>query len=129
MITGSVKLTNRMGLGKAFVLDHLARTVAETGRDIAQTTRENMTPGHFLDTGLSQDQTRWSQVSPLAGAVQVPTEYAAYPEFGTSRMAARPVLVPAILQHWPSTLHKNWNDPLLPEVGPITGPVPPVGRP
>lgn len=129
MITGSVKLTNHMGLGKAFVLDHLARTVAETGRDITESTRENMTPGHFLDKGLSQDETRWSQVSPLAGAVQVPTDYAAYPEFGTSRMAPRPALTPAIAQHWPATLHRNWDDPALPPVGPITGLAPPVSKP
>lgn len=130
MISGSARLTNRFGLAIALATEQLARTVAQTGRDIAQSTRENMHPEHyFYDTGLSQDETRWSQISPLSGAVQVPTEYAAYPEFGTSRMAARPALTPAIMQHWPSTLHKNWLDPAIPEVGPITGLLPPVSKP
>jgi hypothetical protein len=121
MIKGSATLKNNFAGGTAFVLDHLARTVAATGEDIAQATREEMTPGHFLDTGLSQDETRWEQLERFSGQIHVPTNYASAPEFGTVHMAPRPVLVPAIMMHFPSKLHEHWAEGELPELKPFGG--------
>lgn len=123
--TPSVTLTNNFTLAKAELLERLARTIAATGEDIAQQTRENMGPkGHFYDTGLSQDETRYEQLGPLKGQVHVPTDYAAYPEFGTSRMAPRPVLTPAIMLHWPAKLHEHWAEEDLPALKPPGGMAP-----
>ena len=115
MATSSVRLTNRFKAGRATIRDYLARTITATGKQIAEQTRQNMTPGHFLDTGLSQETTKWEQLEPLAGQVHIPTAYAAYPEYGTSHMAARPALTPAIEALWPEQLERNWRAaPLLP---------------
>ncbi len=123
MATSSMRLTNRFKGSTLIVREYLARTISATGKDIAEATRENMTPGHFLDTGLSQDQTRWEQLEELAGQVHIPTEYAAYPEFGTAHMAPRPALTPAVEAVWPEQLHRNWiAAPLLP---PADAPEPP----
>lgn len=127
MFSGSAKFKNNFKGGTAFVLEHLARTVAATGEDIAEQTRENMHPGFFLDTGLSQDETRWEQLDKLSGQIHIPTAYAAYPELGTARMAPRPVLIPAIMMHFPSKLHEHWAEGDLPELKPF-GSVEPMIR-
>ena len=115
MATSSVRLTNHFHQAAAAVRDYLARTITATGKDIAEKTRENMVPHHFLDTGLSQETTRWEQLGELNGQVHIPTAYAAYPEYGTSHMAPRPALTPAIEALWPEQLERNWRDaPLLP---------------
>lgn len=126
-ITGAVTIKNNFALGKIAVLEHFSRAIAATGEDIAQTARELMTPGHFLDTGLSQDETRWEQLGTLNGQVHIPTAYAAYPEFGTAHMAPRPVLTPAVMYHWPSTLYRHWAESDLPALKPLGG-MTPIGR-
>lgn len=108
MITSSVSLRSRFPHARALLEEALARALAETGRKIAERTRENMTPGHFLDSGLSQEETRWEQLTPTSGQVHIPTAYAAYAEFGTTHMAPRPVLRPAIDQTWPASLYGYW---------------------
>ena len=89
------------------VIERAMAAVAATGQDIAEATREAMTPGYFYETGLSQDETRYEQIEPLKGVVHIPTDYAAYPELGTVHMAPRPVLQPAIDQCWPSKLEEH----------------------
>jgi hypothetical protein len=125
--TPNVTLTNNVGLAKAELLERLARTIAETGEDIARQTRQNMTPHHFYDTGMSQDETRWEQLGPLHGQVHIPSAYAAYPEFGTRRYAARPALTPAVMLLWPSALHRHWAEDDLPALKPFGG-VGPINR-
>lgn len=122
--TSNVTLTSNFAGARVELLERLARTLAATGEDIAEQTRMNMTPNHFLDTGLSQDETRYEQLGPLKGQVHVPTDYAAYPEFGTSRMAPRPVLTPAIMLHWPAKLHEHWAEEDLPALKPPGGMAP-----
>ena len=128
MIRASCTLTNHFGVAKAALTDHLARTLSETSRDIAQSTRENMRPGWFLDTRLSQDETRALRIALLIFLVQVPTAYALFPEQGTVRQAAHPVLIPAIMQHWPSSLERHWAVAGLPDAGPIVSPMDAISR-
>lgn len=107
-VPSSVVLKSRFPHATALLHDALTRALAQTGRTIAERTREEMTPGHFLDTGLSQQETVWEQLTPTSGQVHIPTDYAAYAEFGTAHTAARPVLRPAIDRTWPATMHGNW---------------------
>lgn len=130
MIRSNVVLRSHFGLARQIMVDRARRAVAETGRQIAERTRENMTPGHFLDTGLSQDETRWEQLTEDSGQVHIPTDYASAPEFGTVHMAARPVLLPAIMELWPDALHKNWRRAdALPEINPPGPAMDPISRP
>jgi hypothetical protein len=130
LVNAGVAVSLRFRVAKLLMLEHARRAIAQTGREIADQTKANMTPGHFLDTGLSQATTQWEQLSADGGQVHIPTEYAAYPELGTSRMAARPVLMPAILQLWPDRIHANWHRAhLLPPADPPTTPSPPISRP
>lgn len=87
-----------------------ADALAATGQDIAEKAREAMTPGHFFDTGLSQDETRYEQLTDTSGQVHIPTDYSAYPEFGTVRLSPRPVLGPAVDECWPERLHTHWDE-------------------
>ena len=130
LVNANVKSSLRFQLVKLLVLEHARRAIGQTGKEIAEQTRENMTPGHFLDTGLSQETTQWEQLDADGGQVHIPTEYAAYPELGTSTMEARPVLIPAIMQLWPERIHKNWERAgLLGPNDPPTTPSPPISRP
>lgn len=130
MPQSSVRLTNRFAASRLIVRDYLARTITATGKDIAEQTRNNMVPNHFLDTGLSQENTQWEQLGELEGQVHIATDYAADPEFGTVTMAARPVLRPAIMQVWPDQLQRNWRAaPLLPKADPPGPPGPVVSKP
>lgn len=108
MATSGVRLTNRFVASRLIIRDRFARTICATGKDIAHATTENMYPGHFEDTSLSKETTMWEQLDELAGQIHVPTAYAAYPELGTSTMAPRPALLPAVESEWPSALHRNW---------------------
>jgi hypothetical protein len=114
MFKASCTLKNNFAGAREAVLEQFARTIAATGEDIAEQTRENMTPNHFLDTGLSQDETRWEQLSRFAGQVHIPTDYALWPEVGTAHMAPRPVLTPACMQHFPARLYEHWAESSLP---------------
>lgn len=48
-----------------------------------------------VDTGLLKSSISAQAESPLKWRVESPVEYAAYQEFGTSKMAAQPHLIPA----------------------------------
>lgn len=130
MATSSVRLTNRFKQSEATIREYLARTICATGKQIAEETQANMTPGHFLDSGLSQENTQWEQLTELSGQVHIATDYAAFPEFGTAGMVARPALHPAIDAVWPDRLERNWRAaPLLPPADSSGPPNPPVSRP
>ncbi len=103
-----------------------ADALAKTGQRIAELARENMTPGHFYDTGLSQDETRYEQLTETSGQVHIPTDYAAYPEFGTIHMAPRPVLGPAIDACWPSVMIGYWSAAKRGAIDPHPTPGPPM---
>ena len=94
----------------AVLIEAAANAMAATGQDIAEAAREAMVPNHFFMTGLSQDETRYEQTDVLAGQVHIPTDYAAYPEFGTDKMEPRPVLGPAIDTMWPASLGQHWDE-------------------
>lgn len=117
----TVTLKNNFGLARAQVLDHFARTIMATARDIEQATKQNMTPGHFLLSSLSQQTTTSRRTGPYSAIIQVPTQYAWFPEKGTKRMAPRPVLTPACMLCFPSRLYQHWDEAILPDAGPILG--------
>ena len=128
-VTSYVRITSRFAAVAAEEIDRAARAIAATGRDMAQSAKDGMTPNHFLDSGLSQETTQWTQTSHEGGAVQIPTEYAAFPEYGTVRMDPRPVLTPAIDQHWPATVLKHWAESSLEPIGSIEPLLAPIAKP
>lgn len=130
MINAGMKMSLRFAAAKLIMVDRARRAVAQTGKDIAEQTKANMSPGHFLDTGLSQETTQWEQLTEDGGQVHIPTDYAAYAELGTVHMAARPVLTPAIMQLWPDAIHKNWRKAdTLPAIDPPGPAMDPISKP
>lgn len=142
LITSSVTLHSRFPHATSLLHEALARALAQTGRKIAERTREGMTPGHFLDSGVSQDETRYEQLTTTSGQVHIPTDYAGDAEYGTHAMEARPVLRPAVAATWPATLHGYWGQAMaglkageqqvLPEIdqpGPAMQPISREDRP
>ena len=108
-----------------------ADAMAATGADIAENARENMTPGWFFDTGLSQDETRYEQLTETSGQVHIPTDYSAYPEFGTIHQEPHPVLGPAIDTMWPASIAQHWDEARLGQLDPHPTPGPamdPISR-
>ena len=129
MATSYVRITSRFPAVIALEKDKAARAIAATGRDITETAKALMTPNHFYDSGLSQETSQWTQTSHEGGAVQIPTEYSSYPEFGTVKMDPRPVLTPAIDQHWPATVLKHWAESSLVPIGSIEPLLAPIAKP
>lgn len=68
--------------------------VSAIGERVAQSARE-LCP---VDTGALRDSIEVS-VQGNSAVVSANTDYAAYVEFGTSKMPARPYLVPALIQN------------------------------
>ena len=132
----SVTFLNRIPEARALVLARFSRVITRTGEDIADATKVQMYPGHFLYSGLSRDAdltgpasdaemaraeaaladsglpggTQWEQQTPLKGIVHVATPWAAFAELGTEHMAPRPALTPAIAEQWPDALYRHAAD-------------------
>lgn len=82
--------------------------VAKLGHDIEAEAKGSMEGGGFphvasspgqpphVDTGHLKDSIRFAMTGEYEGEVAAGAEYAAYLEFGTSRMAARPFMTPAV---------------------------------
>jgi hypothetical protein len=139
MFSSHVTVGSKIPQVKGAMLEALARALAMTGKAIADQTKATMQPGHFLETGLSQETTLYEQRTTTSGQVHIPTSYAAYPEFGTVHMAPRPVLMPAIQAKWPTSLYGYWGQamkglasgqqvlPATPAPGAPTPPIDPAG--
>jgi hypothetical protein len=96
VVQSTVVIKVQFAIAEAALIEMARRAVAQTGRRVATQAQQAMVPGHFYDTGLSQQNTRWEQLSANGGQVHIATDYAAYPELGTHQMAPRPVLGPAM---------------------------------
>jgi HK97 gp10 family phage protein len=128
-LSGATTFTSRIGLAGPMVLALLKTVIDGTGEAIATQTRENMVPGNFYLTGLSRDAsltgpateaeqqravaaagdnigTTYESTGPLEGEVRVKTPWAAFAEFGTTKMAARPAMRPAVDQCWPDKVYE-----------------------
>lgn len=86
----------------------MAEIVAKVGHDIEREAKDSMEGGGFphvpsapgqpphVDSGNLKDSIRFDMTGQLEGEVAAAAEYAAYLEFGTAHMAARPFMTPAV---------------------------------
>lgn len=100
-LSAEVRLKSRLPLVARLFHARLQATLTATGEDLAAAVRANMYPGHAYETGYMHDHTAWEPTGDLAGQVHVDAPYAGFVEFGTSRMAPRPFLTPALAADWP----------------------------
>ena len=129
----TVTMRKNFTLARRLVIDRAMAVVAATGEDIAEYAQLLMVPGHFYETGQSEDETRYEQLTRRTGVVHLAMDYDAYPELGTIHMAPRPVLQPAIDWAWPHRLDVHAEEARAgtlapaPDPAPITPPVSDAG--
>lgn len=87
----AVSLTSRLPVIAAEMRPKAALAVQKTASDLEGHAKQNAP----VDTGYLQGSIQAEQVAELTSVVNVGAEYGVYVEFGTSRMAAQPYLVPA----------------------------------
>lgn len=91
----TVRLTVTPGPGRAHVdtlPGAIARAIGVAGAE-GEATAKMMAP---IDTGYHRNSIGFVMVSDTAGELSAASEYAAYLEFGTRFMEARPHMVPGI---------------------------------
>lgn len=91
----SVKMVSRLGKIAEGSVPKAAAAVQKTTFAIAQDAQTSAP----VDTGKLWASVQPEIVAPLTGVVKVGAEYGHYVEFGTTKMAAQPYLIPAAEQN------------------------------
>lgn len=104
-INTSLTLKNNFPLIGRIMHKRLGEALTAAGEDLVVAVQANMVPGHAYDTGYMHDHTTWEQEDETHGRVHVDADYAAFVEFGTVKMVARPFMHPAIAEGWPKTMY------------------------
>lgn len=78
--------------------DQVERAMEAVGLQAERHAKENLYPGHGLDTGRLRNSISHATQGNSA-YIGTNVEYAPYVEMGTSRMSARPYLKPAATEH------------------------------
>lgn len=113
MVRSTVVMHSRINATRMWTNRALGEAIYATGRDIRDGAKANMIPGHAYDTGYMHDHTVLEPAGPYACRVHVDAWYAAYPELGSSRYAARPFLMPAIMVFWPDAMIIHFKESML----------------
>lgn len=92
MATVTVTMTSRFPIVAAAVAAKAAAATAKAAHDIEAHAKARAP----VDTGLLKNSIGASAMSPLSWRVDSPVAYAVYVEMGTSKMSARPHLIPAL---------------------------------
>lgn len=96
------RIINQVGNGivaemkRIMALPKTGRTYRKKGGVLHVASAPGQPPA--MDTGNLTNSISMQMIGPLQGRVNINAEYAAYLEYGTVRMAARPYLQPAIDQ-------------------------------